>query len=1238
MRRAGKIAIIVVAILLIAAILFFAWNFNRYQRLVSEGEAGSGGSTSSGTGDSGGGTNATGFDIATAIAAVAASENGKYDQALGYWEKLVAKYPKDADFQLNQAVTGLKWIADVKAAIDKAQDPQKQESLAKELEQAILKIESTIKQISQYAANDGRAALLQATFLENRSHLESSGDGQGRLVEAAEVLKLALDKNPAQPLLACKFDDIVQSLGGQDPAMNKVLADVLYASHKADSRNLCLIVRAMETLLAIEDQRIVELLPKSLELSQPFMSRLPPQMGKGKAEELINKVVDSIKNGQWRQAQVVRQWINSVRSQFNADVRLVKPDIMALLDTSFFNRYQASGKSIDSAKVSSPVLETRVLSESSQIALWYDFDIDLDFDVVNVDGNLLTLLKTGSDKKIASDGTLTLELPLQPKGCVVADLFEVDLPSRPKIASVADVASTSKTNATAQLTAEQLAMANRHDTIQELVLWDQDMVVVVTSIDTPSGRELRTLAEVPGLTGLTGVRCVEPTDLDSDGDLDLVIASSGKFTILQNNGNRTFRDISQYSVLPDPGFIVERLFAVDADHDLDQDVLIVGNQPGIYLLENILHSQFRFRKMDGNGFQGLSEVSDIACADLDGNASWDACAIGKNGLACVMTLLTPPGQWLGSRVVAAKAGGTRLQVCDLNNDAALDFIVAGDTGLEVFWGLGNAEIADVGTKLATGQVSNIEIQDANGDGNLDILTTIDGKATLLSTPAAQAQYLAVRVRGINDNNGGGRINHYAVGSTLELRSEQQMQARVIRTPTVHFGLASQKPLNLRIIFNNGLTQNDDQIKSNMLVEERQELKGSCPFVYGWDGQRFAMITDLLWNAPLGLQVARGKVLPDRRWEYLMLPGELVRPKEGFYQLQFTEELWELAYFDHIALMAVDHPADVDVMTNEKVGPAELAKPTVFSTRTKIFPKRVTDGYGRDLTNKMAAVDRNFAQGFQSMICQGYSEPHFVELDFGKLDVSQPLKLALHGWMHPTDCSLNIGLAQNEELSGPEPPSLWVVDQDGKWVCAQPFMGFPGGKPKTIVVDLASVFRSDDHRIRIGSSQQIYWDHAFVFNAAEQPEVRQIPLSLHSADLHYRGFGRLLPRTIDQPHWYDYEDVDTRPKWQPLKGPFTRYGDVTDLLMADDDRMIVMVAGDEFTARFSIPQDSLPEGWKRDFVLYNVGWDKDADLNTLEGDCSLPLPFKAMQAYPPPPDQEDTAAKVWQLNRDHLIRY
>jgi hypothetical protein len=44
-------------------------------------------------------------------------------------------------------------------------------------------------------------------------------------------------------------------------------------------------------------------------------------------------------------------------------------------------------------------------------------------------------------------------------------------------------------------------------------------------------------------------------------------------------------------------------------------------------------------------------------------------------------------------------------------------------------------------------------------------------------------------------------------------------------------------------------------------------------------------------------------------------------------------------------------------------------------------------------------------------------------------------------------------------------------------------------------------------------------------------------------------------------------------------------------------------------------NTLPAGWKRDFLLYTDGWIKDSDLNTAFGNTVGPLPFHRMKEYP-----------------------
>jgi hypothetical protein len=151
--------------------------------------------------------------------------------------------------------------------------------------------------------------------------------------------------------------------------------------------------------------------------------------------------------------------------------------------------------------------------------------------------------------------------------------------------------------------------------------------------------------------------------------------------------------------------------------------------------------------------------------------------------------------------------------------------------------------------------------------------------------------------------------------------------------------------------------------------------------------------------------------------------------------------------------------------------------------------------------------------------------------------------------------------------------------------------------------------------------ELYWDQAFfTVNEADADTVVQ-KCELVDSDLQYRGFSRrtytdnALFRGGYAPEGYDHATVTTAPRWPPIAGRFTKFGPVTPLLLQHDDQMVVMGPGDALTLQFVVPENPPPPGWKRDFVLTNVGYDKDADLNTVYGQSSEPFPFRAMDRYP-----------------------
>jgi hypothetical protein len=243
------------------------------------------------------------------------------------------------------------------------------------------------------------------------------------------------------------------------------------------------------------------------------------------------------------------------------------------------------------------------------------------------------------------------------------------------------------------------------------------------------------------------------------------------------------------------------------------------------------------------------------------------------------------------------------------------------------------------------------------------------------------------------------------------------------------------------------------------------------------------------------------------------------------------------------------------------------------------------------------------------------------LDPGELDPDQEVTLFLNGWIFPTDASINVALSQSDQEAS-VPPYVQVVGPDGEWQTIIENISFPSGKAKTMVVDLAGKYLTSDRRVRIRTNMQIYWDQAYFATGDLSGPEPQAMLAPMAADLHYRGFSRVYRKGGRYgPFWFDYSQVSEEQPWLRLRGLFTRFGDVTELLREPDDRYVVFGPGDEITVEFSVDDaPPLPPGWRRDFLLYSDSWLKDADLNTGAGQTVEPLPFHGMSRYPYGPEE------------------
>lgn len=727
-------------------------------------------------------------------------------------------------------------------------------------------------------------------------------------------------------------------------------------------------------------------------------------------------------------------------------------------------------------------------------------------------------------------------------------------------------------------------------------------------------------------------RDMVPVDYDHDGDLDLLLVGSFGARLWRNDGiseGGSFTEVGADAGLPTKEALAWCLIE-DFDTDQDIDLLVGGETSAPRLLDNRRGGRFRTVVLDmpAQPTRPLALDTDAdGRPDLVLNAPKPALrrglALAGFGTPSDLTPTEPP------RLAA-----------DLDLDGVPD-LVGLDTAGRPRGIL--APAADGGT--AFGDPTNSTTHtiasccDLDGDRLADLVVTgPDGVQLLHGTEGGGAFLLALR--GTKDNRRG-------VGAIVEVRAGGRYQ-RILWTGEPRLiGLDGEAGADvLRVTWPNGIIQYDMDLEAGCarLLEQSEGLVGSCPFLYTWNGSTYEFITDVLGITPLGLPMAPGMLVPPDHDEYVLVRGEQMKPRrlpsgETVYEMQFTEELREVTYLDRAKLLVVDHPADTEIQPNERFSFPPMPKPHTHVVRP-FAPRRATGSDGKDLTAALATSDGDYAAPFEPHRGQflGLAPRHWVEVEFepARIPDAGQLRLLLTGWFYWTDASVNMAVARTPGVAF-EPPVLLVPDEahpDG-WRPTGPPVGFPAGKRKTMVLDVTKLLNRKDPRLRIATTLRLYWD-AIRLAAGPDAEARTQVVEPSSAHLWERGFSRPIPTFGEHAlDWFDWSQLD-QPRWDPHPGMYTRLGEVRPLLESIDDCYVIMASGDALRVRF--PTDGLkpvPEGWRRDFLVFLDGWAKDRDPNTHEAEFVEPLPFHGMSGYPykadeayPTTEKHETYRATW----------
>lgn len=746
----------------------------------------------------------------------------------------------------------------------------------------------------------------------------------------------------------------------------------------------------------------------------------------------------------------------------------------------------------------------------------------------------------------------------------------------------------------------------------DLLVWSRDRVALFKR----GAEEVRN----SGLDGLKDIRSIASGDFDNDGLADLCILTSAGATIFRNS-HGTFE---KYADLPNTGGATTALW-LDYDHDYDLDLLLFGPNPA--LMRNDGNGKFENKTADFPFVKG--QALDAVMTAVRGDTAARDVIVSYADHPAVLYRDKLNGRFDADNFPELPPGATALSVQDVNHDGFLDLVSYSPELHTIVNASGKfAEVKNA--KTAPSPV----MADFNGDRHQDYARILpDGSLHLYTNASADQRWVTVRIHGIKNLK-------EAVGATVEMKSGAYYDKRIYQGFPVPFAIDGRSDIDtVRITWPNGLIQNEPHQKGDaaLQIAEAQRLSGSCPMIFIWNGDKFQFITDVLGVAPLGASSGDGNYFPVNHSEHIQIPGSALKAEDGKYRIHITEELHEVSYLDQAQLLAVDHPSDLSIYTNDKFKSPPYPEFRLFGAREKIHPVRAIGAHGLDVTARVAASDQKYPDAFKHNE-SGVAELHTLDLNFGKAAAGNHAALVLNGWVDWADGSTFLGASQNGQ--GLIFPYLQVKDASGNWKTVVEDMGIPSGKPKTIVVDLTGKFLSRSREVRIVTNLCVYWDEIFLTNDSSAPRVHLTRINADNANVHFRGFSRpVIDPTRQQPERFLYNQVRPISNWNPTPGFYTRYGDVRPLVQSADDRMVIMGSGDELKLEYPAANlPVLPKGWSRDYLLLVDGWAKDADANTAHSQSVLPLPFHAMSAYPYKKDEHfPNDPEHRQYVRDYLTR-
>jgi len=746
-------------------------------------------------------------------------------------------------------------------------------------------------------------------------------------------------------------------------------------------------------------------------------------------------------------------------------------------------------------------------------------------------------------------------------------------------------------------------------------------------------------------------------DYDHDGDIDLYETVdnsppvwsetmptaqevSGGNRMFRNNGNGTFAEVAASLGVTGPSQAVSSI-GTDYDNDRAVDLLVTGARKAPVLFHNPREGQFTEVRP-----WSVTMPATVAAAVLDfGHDGWMDLAFTHWESPAVTLWRNDHGKTF-ERVPFPETNWVRaygITAFDYDNDGWVDLVAVGETKdgkgeVRLFRNLGpdgfKDVTADVGLdKIPLKNPRSIIVGDYDSDGANDLLITQNhGPAVLLRNQGGnQNHWLRLDLKGLADNKSaiGTKVEIFSGGNRqkFEIAGSNGYLGQNSLQLTVGLGEATQADV-VRMLWPTGVLQDEIEIPAD---HERKFMEidrrgSSCPTLFSWDGHQYRFVADMLGAGVVGHWVGPGQRNIPRPVEYVKINRDSIRERDGKLSFRFMEPLEEAVYLDQVKLLAVDHPADVDVYPNEYFASNPPYPPfkVVFSKDAKP-PAAAHDDHGHNVLPDLLA--HRYFGDFEVLPFAGFAKLHGLELDLGEPYRGGPLWMLMHGEIEYF--SATSMYAADQAGLQPISPYVEALGANGKWTRVIDDMGFPAGGARTMTADLTDKLPKGTQRIRIWTNLQIYWDNILISRANQDQTKRVNEVPLSRADLAFHGFPLKIEGTPPGNVNYIYVQASATGPYTRPAGAYTRYGDVLPLLTAFDDKLAVFGSGDEVALDFDPSHlPVLPNGWVRDYFYAALGYEKDMDFYAYDFTSVDPLPFGNMGVYPYP-------GKSFPLDDPHL---